>query len=220
MALSLWQWQTTHPQQLHLERLSLRVIELTWQTLILGSPVRERRCRSDPLPTMMCSLSVLGSGGTFSIPVLVNDSSASGVLDADELTIISVSDSDTADIAIDGRTVSYAPGQKLLNTVTADSPALDTFTYRIEDANGEMADATVSVTITLQEDRPPVGAPEYFDQGRDDCLFVETKVDSVGSVSIAQSSVLLLLLLMRLGCAYRRPGVSLDMRNVVWRRIP
>lgn len=132
---------------------------------------------------------------TASISVMLNDSSADETLDASELKIISVSDSDTAELVIDGRNVLYTPNQSLLTRTPLQSSVTDTFTYTIEDAQGKTAQATVTITIS----RVNSTDPSCLDEFREACLFVETEVDGVGALSPAPTSVLLLLLLLRLG---------------------
>ncbi len=97
--------------------------------------------------------------------MLQNDTNAAGDLDAAELRLVSVSESTTADLEIQGRTVSYSATAALRAQITPENPVVvDTFTYLLEDGQGLTSEAIVTVTIRL-----PPDPTDCLDEGRLDC---------------------------------------------------
>ncbi len=131
-------------------------------------------------------------GGTeeVTLDVLANDSDPDG----DTIKLIAVSSPQNGSVRIEGN--------KLLYSAKAGFAGTDTFNYRISDGKGGEAEASVSVKVSLNKNRPPVAVDDYVTPSNDkrytfyvrandsDPDYDELKVISVtqpahGTVSIA-----------------------------------
>lgn len=144
-----------------------------------------------PGPTAIDDEALLQGVSSRAIEVLLNDLNADGIVNARELTIIGVSDSSTATLEIQGRTVFYTAGTELMNAVTPTNPVTDTFDYTIADDQGMSSEATVTVTIRVTDD-----PSTCLEEGRTDCLFVETEVEGIGVGRMPALSIVLLAALL------------------------
>jgi len=103
--------------------------------------------------------SVAEDSGANLIDVLANDTDANG----DTLTVTAVTQGAHGSVANNGTSVSYTPAANYFGP--------DSFTYTIDDGNGEDDTATVTVTVTNVND-PPVVAGESYTIDQDTVLNV------------------------------------------------
>jgi hypothetical protein len=103
--------------------------------------------------------SVAEDSGANLIDVLANDTDANG----DTLTVTAVTQGAHGSVANNGTSVSYTPAANYFGP--------DSFTYTVDDGNGESDTATVSVTVTNVND-PPVVAGEAYNIDQDTVLNV------------------------------------------------
>ncbi len=107
----------------------------------------------DP-PVAMDDMGLTDEDSLVQIDVTMNDTDPDG----DMLTVIVLGGSPVGSTMINGNNVDYDPNGQF-ESLAAGATAMDSFTYTIQDATGNMMAATVNVTITGVNDDPVADLP-------------------------------------------------------------
>ena len=119
----------------------------------------------DPPQAADNAFTVSQSGGTQTFLVLANDSTEpDGTQSLDITAVTQGTAGGTVTISSDGQSVRYTPATGYTGT--------DTFTYTIRDSDGLTDQATVTVTVTSQNNSPPLAVADTYTVNEDATLTV------------------------------------------------
>ena len=104
------------------------------------------RLPENPPLTSPDALAAVENGGAFILDVIANDSSEADGFEELTLTAVGNATHGTTALAGDGKSVSYTPNPEF--------NGIDSFTYTVTDEHGGSATATVSVTVSGENDAP------------------------------------------------------------------
>jgi hypothetical protein len=135
------------------ERIPPAEVELLGMSTVLGFP-----------PTVTADTATVVEDVITVIDILANDTVAPEGMEP--LTVVAVTQgaNGTVGIALDGQTVQYTPAANFVGQ--------DTFTYTVEDDDGNRATGTVTVTVTAVND-PPTANPDTFTVDADETTVLD-----------------------------------------------